>query len=255
MTRALSVVKWHRSLGGSPLSHSAPPSPYDEAVGELLATPRKPRAALLETAARPDPVRRVVAVRRQAARPRPFESLMGITPGDAEGEERLLCAIAVPVKNRGCLSRRAIVRAISRAAPTGGTVLKTLARVSAGPRAIHSAREARAGDARQPAAANWPRRPTSLIADGTTLCARHGTPRQRLTKSCAATMRIAATSLPGRHGSATAETHACDAASRRTAPFTLARSTSTVCPDHEPVGLYFDLHLRRGRAASPSGWY
>ena len=165
---------------------------------------------------------------------------MGVIPGDAEEKGKVLSAIADPVKNRGCLSRRAIIRAISCAAPTGGTVLKTLARVSAGPRAIHSAREARAGDARQPAAANWPRRPTSLIADGTTLCARHGTPRQRLTKSCAATMRIAATSLPGRHGSATAETHACDAASRRTAPFTLARSTSTVCPDHEPVGLYFE---------------
>ena len=182
----------------------------------------------------------VAAVRRQAARPRPFESLMGIIPGDAEGKGKVLSAIAVPVKNRGCLSRRAIVRAISRAAPTGGTVLKTLARVSAGPRAIHSAQEARAGDARQPAAANRPRRPTNLIADGTTLCARHGTLRQRLTKSCAATMRIAATSLPGRHGNAPAETHACDAASRITAPFTLARSTSTVCPEHEPVGLYLE---------------
>ena len=96
----------------------------------------------------------------------------------------------------------------------------TPARVSADPQASCSVQGARARDARQLAAAGRFRRPTNLIPGDATLCARHGTLRQRLTGSCAATMKIAATSLHGRRGSTTTANPACDAVTRRTAPFT-----------------------------------
>ena len=109
-----------------------------------------------------DAARRVVAaVRRPRRTAQTVSVTSGVYPGRGEGRKResIICYCG-PGQDPG---PSITVRAISRAAPTGITALMTPARVSAGPRANSSEREARAGDARQPAAASRPRHATDWL--------------------------------------------------------------------------------------------